>query len=40
MRQSLGFISKAVQRYDFFLFPKTFLKNYSEIAKMALFSGQ
>ena len=24
MRQSLGFISKAVQRYDFFLSPKTF----------------
>gem|GEM_PF-2550198 len=37
MRQSLGLISKAVQRYEFFLSAKTFLKNYSEIAGFQLF---
>jgi hypothetical protein len=34
MRQSLGFISKAVQRYDFFLFAKTFLEIYSEMVRL------
>ena len=40
MRQSLGFISKAVQRYILFSFCQNLLENYSQIVRFSLFCGE